>query len=216
MSLTFGLDELATEGEHAARIVAVKELGVVKGQFRSEEKVRIMFEMLDQPDANGEYARVVMTYAAKVTKGSHLGRLLDDMGWSRNGRDFNIHWVVGETMHVDILHNKDGRFANITHVIKDPAVIREYRRPCPWTGCTEFVNPHDDAEVKSGRCYLHCYLKSKPPEQPFQSNRAQPSKVEPEYIRCAGKDSDGDRCCNDATIASGGNGEFCGACRGEL
>jgi hypothetical protein len=83
MSLKFGLDELATEGEHAARITAVKELGVVKGQFRSEEKVRLTFEMLDQPDANGDYARVVMTYAAKVTKGSHLGRLLDDMGWTR-------------------------------------------------------------------------------------------------------------------------------------
>jgi hypothetical protein len=37
MNLKFGLDELATEGEHAARIVAVKELGIVKGQFRSEE-----------------------------------------------------------------------------------------------------------------------------------------------------------------------------------
>jgi hypothetical protein len=45
------------------------------------------------------------------------------MGWPRNGRDFNIHWLVGETMHVNIQHNKDGRFANVTHVIKDPAII---------------------------------------------------------------------------------------------
>jgi len=166
MNLTFGLDELATEGEHAARIVAVKELGIVKGQFRSEEKVRITFEMLDRPDANGDLARVNMIYAAKATKGSHLGKLLDDMGWPRNGRDFNIHWLVGETMHINIQHNKDGRFANVTHVIKDPAIIREYRRPCPWTGCKEFVNPHDDAEVKAGRCYLHCYLKPAAPIAP--------------------------------------------------
>ena len=62
MNLKFGLDELATEGEHAARIVAVKELGIVKGQFRSEEKVRITFEMLDRPDANGDLAR----FASKV------------------------------------------------------------------------------------------------------------------------------------------------------
>ena len=34
MNLKFGLDELATEGEHAARIVAVKELGIVKGRKR--------------------------------------------------------------------------------------------------------------------------------------------------------------------------------------
>jgi hypothetical protein len=124
MSLKFGLDELATEGEHAARIVAVKELGIVKGQFRSEEKVKITFEMLDQPDANGDYASVGMTYAAKVTKGSHLGRLLDDMGWTRDGKTFDLQWLVGETMHVNIQHNKDGRFANVTHVIKDPAIVR--------------------------------------------------------------------------------------------
>src|ERR1700687_3792334 len=160
MSLRFGLDEMATEGEHAARIVTVSELGMVKGQFRSEEKVKIIFEMLDQQDANGDCAKVSMMYAMKATKGSHLGKLLDDMGWPRNGRDFDIQWLVGETMHVNILHNKDGKFANVTHVIKDSAVIREYRRSCPWTGCTEFVNPHDDAEVKRGRCYLHCFIKA--------------------------------------------------------
>jgi hypothetical protein len=157
MTLIFGLDELATEGEHAGRIVAVKELGIVKGQFRPEEKVKITFEMLDQPDANGDYARVSMTYAAKVTKGSHLGKLLDDMGWTRDGKTFDLQWLVGETMLVNIQHSKDGRFANVTHVIKDPALVRGYKRPCTWTGCKEFVNPCVDAEVKTGRCYQHCY-----------------------------------------------------------
>jgi len=124
MMLKFGLDELATEGEHAARIIAVKELPQQKGQFRTEDKVKITFEMLDQPDANGDHARASMTYAMKVTSGSHLGRLLDDMGWPRNGKHFDLQWLIGETMHVNIQHNKDGKFANVTHVIKDPAVTR--------------------------------------------------------------------------------------------
>jgi hypothetical protein len=127
MSLKFALDELATEGEHTARIIAVKELGIVKGQFRSEEKIRITFEMIDQPDANGDFAKVSMTYALKATKGSHLGKLLDDMGWARDGKEFNIQCLLNETLRVNIQHNRDGKFANVTNVIPTEGYVRTVR-----------------------------------------------------------------------------------------
>jgi hypothetical protein len=163
--MKFGLEMKPTEGVHEARIVSVKELPKQitafkrpDGTFRIEDKVQIVFEMMDQQDGNGEFAQTKMTWTAKTSSKSHLGRFLEDMGWPRNGMDFNVQWLKGETLHVNIKHSKDGKFADITHCIKDPAVIREYRRPCSWPGCTEFVNPTFDAEVRAGKCYNHCYL----------------------------------------------------------
>jgi len=158
MGLKFGLEEMATEGEHLARIVTVNELPQQKGQFRTEDKVKIIFEMVDQQDANGDYATASNLFALKTSKGSALGKFLDDMGWPRNGKDFNIQWLVGEELRVNIQHACDGKFANVTHVIKDdPEVIRRYRPPCSWKGCKEFVDPCMGDEVKAGRCYQHCY-----------------------------------------------------------
>ena len=157
MSLNFGLEEMATEGEHLARIVTVNELPQQKGQFRTEDKVKIIFEMLDQPDANGDYARASNIFALKVSRGSRLGKFLDDMGWPRDGKPFNIQWLVGETLRVNIQHACDGKFANVTHAIKDPAVLRMYRPPCSSKGCKEFVNPCMGDEMTAGRCYQHCY-----------------------------------------------------------
>ena len=202
--MKFGLEMKPTEGEHAARIFSVKELPQQitgfknpDGTFRVEDKVQIVFEMLDQQDGNGDFAQTKMTWTAKSSPKSHLGRFLDDMGWPRNGRDFNFQWLVGETLHINIRHSKDGKFADVTHAIKDPAIVREYRRQCSWTGCTEFVNPHVDAEVKSGRCYRHCYLKPAAPSAPIAY----------EHVIC-----EHDDCTNNPTPGS----KFCYRHGGEL
>ena len=123
------VNEVATEGEHAARITAVKDLGIVKGKFRSERRVQVTFEMLDQKDCTGTQVQVRMQYTAKCGPQSALGKILDDMGYDLSGGvEFELeNLLVNETVHVNVQHNHDGKFANVTHVIRDPAVIRDVK-----------------------------------------------------------------------------------------
>jgi hypothetical protein len=123
------VNELATEGEHEARITDVKDLGIVKGKFRPERKVQVTFTMLDQEDCTDTPVKIRMQYAAKCGPQSALGKLLDDMGYDLSGGiEFELeHLLVNETVHVNVQHNRDGTFANVTHVVKDPAVTRDVK-----------------------------------------------------------------------------------------
>ena len=117
--MKFGLETLATEGEHDARIIAVQDLGIVKGQFRAEKKLTISFEILDQPDENGDSPVTHCWYAQKFSSASALGKLLDDMGYARDGKDFDMNCLCGQPLRVSIQHSRCGKFANVTHVIEE-------------------------------------------------------------------------------------------------
>ena len=127
MGLKFGLDDLATPGDHDARIIAVQDLGRIQWKYGKEHAVKITFEITDQRDMNGDPAIVTMTYSLKTSANSAFGKLLDGMGYKRDGKDFNLDCLLNETLRVNILHNRDGKFANITRAIPKPGYVRPVR-----------------------------------------------------------------------------------------
>jgi hypothetical protein len=137
MGLKFGLDDLATVGDHDARIVAVKDLGTVPWKYGKEHAVKITFEITDQSDVNGDPAIVTMKYSLKLSANSAFGQLLDGMGYQRDGKDFNLDCLLNETLRVNIMHNRDGKFANVTRAISKPGYVRSVRfaSQCDYFDC---------------------------------------------------------------------------------
>jgi hypothetical protein len=156
MGLKFGLDDLATPGGHDARIIAVEDLGRIQWKYGKEHAVKITFEITDQKDANGDFAIVTMKYSLKMSANSTFGQLLDGMGYRRDGKDFNLDCLLNETLRVNIQHNRDGKFANVTHVIPESGYVRPVRfaaqcdfyvhgQQCPELTYERFCSKHGGA-----------------------------------------------------------------------
>lgn len=127
MSLKFGLDDLATPGQHTARIIAVADHGVIAWKYGKQHAATLTFEIADQKDVNGDPAIVSMKYSLKMSANSAFGQMLDGMGYKRDGKDFNLNCLLNEILRVNIEHNRDGKFANVTHVIPQPGYVRPVR-----------------------------------------------------------------------------------------
>lgn len=110
--------EVATEGLHNAKIVRVEDLGLVEGNFGTKDKVRIVFEMVDQKDKEGKFVEVWMSATKSLHEKSTLGKFLNSLKISAKG-EFDLNNIVGKKLQVVISHNeKEGRtYANIATVI---------------------------------------------------------------------------------------------------
>jgi hypothetical protein len=130
MGLKFGLDDLATPGDHDATVIAVKDLGLVQWKYGKEHAIKITFAITDQRDVNGDPAIVTMKYSLKMSANSAFGQLLDGMGYLRDGKDFNLDCLLNETLRVNIMHSRDGKFANVTRAIPKLGYVRPVRFAC--------------------------------------------------------------------------------------
>lgn len=110
--------EVANEGLHNAQITRVEDLGVVDTNFGAKDKVRIVFAMLDQKDAEGKPVEVWMSATKSLHAKSTLGKFLASMKISAVG-EFDLNDIVGKKLQVVIVQKEsEGKtFANIATVI---------------------------------------------------------------------------------------------------
>lgn len=110
--------ETADEGLHNARIARVEDLGVVDTNYGAKDRIRIVFEMLDQKDAEGQPVEVWMSANKHLGAKSTLGKFLAALKISAVG-EFDANILVGKKLQVVIVHNVKGdkTYANIASVV---------------------------------------------------------------------------------------------------
>lgn len=110
--------ETADEGLHNARISRVEDLGVVDTNYGAKDRIRIVFEMLDQKDAEGQFVEVWMSANKHLGAKSTLGKFLAALKISAVG-EFDANVLVGKKLQVVIVHNVKGdkTYANIASVV---------------------------------------------------------------------------------------------------
>lgn len=114
--------ETADEGLHNARITRVEDLGVVDTNYGAKDRIRIVLEMLDQKDKEGQPVEVWMSANKVLGAKSTLGKFLASLKIAADGQ-FDANTLVGRKFQVVIVHNqKDGKtFANVASVIASRA-----------------------------------------------------------------------------------------------
>jgi len=122
--------ENANEGLHNARISRVEDLGVVDTNYGAKDRIRLVFEMLDQKDKTGQPIEVWMSANKVLGPKSTLGKFLATLKISAQGQ-FDANTLVGKKLQVVITHNeKDGKtYSNIASVIAPRAASQAAPAP---------------------------------------------------------------------------------------
>jgi hypothetical protein len=122
--------EIANEGLHNCIVTAIEDLGVCETKHRTGRRVKVVLDMLDQRDAEGQPVQIQMTYPVNITPTGKLEIFLRDIGCVIRPREaFDLHSVVGTKVQVVVNHRTDEltkrTYANIDKVIKPrPKVAR--------------------------------------------------------------------------------------------
>jgi hypothetical protein len=86
--------ELPDEGVHNVVISEVVDLGLVETKFGTKDRVRIVFEVTDQNDSEGNPLKLFVSANKVLSPKSTLGILLNDLGVVVSG-DFDLEDLVG-------------------------------------------------------------------------------------------------------------------------
>jgi hypothetical protein len=123
LEITYDTPEIANEGLHNCVIAGVEDLGTCANTYRTQRRVKIVLDMLDQRDAEGRFIQVWMQYPFRLTPASKLKIFLDDIGCDiRPGDRLDLHSIIGRKIQIVVSHRTDPltkrTYANIASVIK--------------------------------------------------------------------------------------------------
>jgi hypothetical protein len=113
VQITKKVFEIADAGLHNAKIVRTEDLGPQEGgKYGTKEKVLIVFECLDQQDAEGKNVEVWGRFTQSIGEKSMLGKLLAALHITP-GDTFDTDDLLGSRVQLVVVHSDDGKYANI-------------------------------------------------------------------------------------------------------
>ena len=113
VQITKKVFEIADAGLHNAKIVRTEDLGLQEGgKWGAKEKVLIVFECLDQQDAEGKNVEVWGRFTQSIGEKSMLGKLLAALHITP-GDTFDTDDLLGSRVQLVVVHSDDGKYANI-------------------------------------------------------------------------------------------------------
>jgi hypothetical protein len=153
VQITKKVFEIADAGLHNAKIVRTEDLGLVEGgKFGAKEKVLIVFECLDQQDAEGKNVEVWGRFTKSIGEKSMLGKLLAALRITP-GDTFDTDDLLGARVQLVIVHSDDDKYANIDTFIplkatKTPAPVapKPAAAPAPKAVAVP-VQPVEDEDI---------------------------------------------------------------------
>lgn len=113
--------EQLTEGLHNVVIKKIDDLGAEETNFGTKDRIRVIFEALDQNDKAGEPVRVSVKYTKSLhAKSSFVKTLLSPLGLTVVNNEFDTDELVGTKCQVVIQHKEsEGKtYANVTAVLR--------------------------------------------------------------------------------------------------
>ena len=103
----------ADAGLHNVKIVRTEDLGLVEGgKWGAQKKVLIVFECLDQKNAEGKNVEIWVRFTQSIGEKSMLGKLLAALRITAND-SFDTDDLLGSRIQVVVVHSDDGQYANI-------------------------------------------------------------------------------------------------------
>lgn len=130
LGVTWNPTETANEGLHNCIITAVEDLGVCETQHRVGHRIKIVLDMLDQNDFEGQPVQLPTQYPLNIDLTGKLGIFLREIGCViRPREEFDLHSIIGKKIQIVVEHRIDGRtqktYANIARVVKPrPTKVR--------------------------------------------------------------------------------------------
>lgn len=112
--------ELPDEGVHDVVVAEVVDLGLTETSFGTKDRVRIVFEVEDQNDSEGNPLKVFFTATKSLHKKSALRKALEQLQVPV-GTEFDVENIVGLKTQAIVEHNEasNGKtYANIVSFLK--------------------------------------------------------------------------------------------------
>ena len=129
--------ELPDEGIHDVTVAEVLDLGLTETTFGTKDRVRVVFEVQDQNDSEGNPIKVFFTATKSLHKKASLRNLLEQLQVPV-GTEFDLEDIVGLKTQAIIQHNEgsNGRtYANIVSFMK------------PKKGAVKSQSPISDEDI---------------------------------------------------------------------
>lgn len=154
----------APEGLHPAVCVDVVDKGMVTGQFGTQHKIQLRWQLEERDSESGKRFMVVSTYTASLNEKATLRKVLESWRGRKFTADelekFDLETLVGANCQIQIAHNiKDGgrTYANVQAIVRAakgvPALrpeeyVRDVDRPKDGQPVeTPMSHPSDEEEV---------------------------------------------------------------------
>jgi hypothetical protein len=114
--------EKPDEGWHKAKLIEVKDLGIVPTSFGERRKIQFKYEVA-QVGSNGERLTTIERFNASLAARSNLGMRIRDLTGQFPTKQFDVASVEGWKGEIEIEHNESETTG------KTYANIRKIRRP---------------------------------------------------------------------------------------
>jgi hypothetical protein len=137
------------EGLHEAELLAVRDLGLVKGYDGVlKPKVKLIWR-LGSTGATGRPLQVHQTLNSSLHPQSALSKVIADiLGKAPDpGADFELNALIGAKVELLIKHNRSeatGRvFANVAQILRHASSVPARSQPPPEAGKVEIITDED-------------------------------------------------------------------------
>lgn len=136
--------EPAPADMHNGVCIGVFDIGTHEGMYGAKRKVRLLFE-IDSPRKDGKNFTVSADFGFTISKKATLRKIIE--GW--RGKEFteaeedagyDLGKLVGQPASIQVLHSKDGKWANIGTISKIMKGITPLKPSYPL--CTFFFDDH--------------------------------------------------------------------------
>jgi len=108
--------EIADPGLHNVRIISVEDLGLVestfKGVTKTQEKILVKFEILDQQDSAGQNIELWARMTKSTHEKSQFGKLLAVLNVTPDDT-FDTDDILDAKLQIVAVHDKTGQYANV-------------------------------------------------------------------------------------------------------
>lgn len=115
--------DLPSEGPHPANLVKVKDLGEVETKFEPKHRVRLIWKLKDEVNANRNPLFATQSFNLSFDPKSQLYKAVKQILGCAPPPEFDLETLVGTEALVVIEHNvgADGEtYANIAAVVRQP------------------------------------------------------------------------------------------------
>jgi hypothetical protein len=113
------------EGNHHVRISKVEDLGMIKSEHGTNEKVAVLMDT-EQLDKQGKPRKIYRRFNKTIHAKSALRKFVKGATGEDPDREFDLESLLGQEFDVIVEHNEhDGRvFANISAIIRPKSIAK--------------------------------------------------------------------------------------------
>jgi hypothetical protein len=118
--------EIPTEGPHPAVLHKVKDLGIQETRFGPKHRVRFMWKIMDETNANGNPKFAFQAFNVSFDPKSQLYKFVRQILGQAPPSEFDLELLIGTEATIVVEHNtgSDGTvYANISAVVRGKAVL---------------------------------------------------------------------------------------------